>query len=126
MERANRTLSYESLFDQWQVLKFNFLLIYSDNEMGAVEKNLGQHWDLAASQLLSLESSQIAAHRFPSNVFAWFNLGTNLLNLGETPSAAQAYDRASVLGLPDRMLRYQSWMFAALIIKVVGMMTFPL
>ncbi len=63
--------------------QFYFLLICSDDEVEAVGKNLEQHWDLAVSQLLSLESSQIAAHCFPFNPFAWLDLGTNLLNLGE-------------------------------------------
>lgn len=50
----------------------------------------------------------------PENVFAWFNLGSALTEMGaKTGEAqyyqggAQAYDQARELGLPPRMLWYQ-------------------
>jgi tetratricopeptide (TPR) repeat protein len=50
----------------------------------------------------------------PDNAFAWFNLGTNLTQLGELTGeqqyyqgGAQAFDKAREIGLPPRMLWYQ-------------------
>jgi len=47
------------------------------------------------------------------DAFAWFNLGTDLVVLGESEQAAAAYDRARVIGLPWRMLWYQFGPFQA-------------
>ena len=38
---------------------------------------------------------------------AWFNMGSNFVNLGMYDAAAQAYDKAISLGLPWRMFWYQ-------------------
>jgi tetratricopeptide (TPR) repeat protein len=43
----------------------------------------------------------------PEDVFAWFNMGTNLLYFERYGEAAQAYDNALALGLPWRFTRYQ-------------------
>jgi hypothetical protein len=41
------------------------------------------------------------------NAFAWFNQGTNLTYFQRYSEAAQAYDTARSIGLPQRLLRYQ-------------------
>ncbi|MCP4419227.1 MAG: hypothetical protein GY805_21635, partial [Chloroflexi bacterium] len=50
----------------------------------------------------------------PENMFAWFNLGSALTEMGASTGesqfyqgGAQAYDQARELGLPPRMLWYQ-------------------
>ena len=45
--------------------------------------------------------------------YAWFNLGTNLVYFEKYAQAAQAYDQARKIGLPQRMLRYQFGPFFA-------------
>ena len=49
----------------------------------------------------------------PQNPFTWFNLGSNLVYFERFQEAAQAYDTARQLGLPQRMLRYQFGPFFA-------------
>jgi len=43
----------------------------------------------------------------PENSFAWHNLGTVLVGVGEMEQAAVAFDQARTLGLPWRMFWYQ-------------------
>ena len=40
-------------------------------------------------------------------LFAWFNLGSDLVYFDRYEEAALAYDKARELGLPLRMFRYQ-------------------
>ncbi|MBI1855286.1 MAG: tetratricopeptide repeat protein, partial [Chloroflexi bacterium] len=49
----------------------------------------------------------------PNDAFAWFNYGTNLTALENYTEAANAYDKARSLGLPQRMMRYQFGPFIA-------------
>ncbi|RME91379.1 MAG: hypothetical protein D6770_00495, partial [Anaerolineae bacterium] len=58
-------------------------------------------------------ASQAATEVHPEDAFAWFNLGTNLVALERYAEAAQAYDTARNLGLPQRMMRYQFGPFIA-------------
>ena len=48
-----------------------------------------------------------AAAATPDDALAWFNLGSDLVALGQFEPAAAAYDRARQIGLPWRMLWYQ-------------------
>ena len=49
----------------------------------------------------------------PDDRYAWFNAGTNYVELGQYEQAAAAYDRARTLNLPWRMLWYQFGPFEA-------------
>ena len=51
--------------------------------------------------------------RTPSDSFAWFNLGSNLVYFDRYEEAALAYDMASRLHVPLRMYRYQFGPFLA-------------
>ena len=61
----------------------------------------------------ALALSQAEAAARPDDGFAWFNVGTNLVALGRTGEAVEAYDRARTLRLPWRMLWYQFGPFEA-------------
>jgi tetratricopeptide (TPR) repeat protein len=60
---------------------------------------------------LAVAQGEAAAQ--PTNAFAWFNVGTNLVALGRTSEALPAFDRARTLKLPYRMLWYQFGPFEA-------------
>ena len=58
--------------------------------------------------------AQVGLGKDGHDPFLWFNLGTSLVELGDITgdqayylSAANAFDRASTIGLPWRMLWYQ-------------------
>ncbi len=49
----------------------------------------------------------------PATNFAWYNLGASLTFFERYEEAAQAFDQAFTIGLPQRMTRYQFWQFKA-------------
>ena len=52
---------------------------------------------------MALELARRETQASPSNAFAWFNLGSVYLRLGNAQEAARAYDQSRRLG-PDRTL----------------------
>ncbi|MCY4436465.1 MAG: C39 family peptidase [Chloroflexi bacterium] len=107
------TVSYTELDSEWQVFNRTYVVIYPSESQAAVEtvlteSNRGrQMWERA------LHVAQQELSQDENNAFAWFNLGTNALQLGDTHLAAQAFDWARHLGLPWRMLWYQFGPFEA-------------
>jgi tetratricopeptide (TPR) repeat protein len=61
----------------------------------------------------SLEISQAEAKADPENPYTWFNLGSSLVWFERYAEAAEAYDKARQIGIPQRMLRYQFGPFFA-------------
>ncbi len=57
--------------------------------------------------------AQAATEKDPSDAFAWFNVGSNLVYFERYDEANAAYDKARELGLPQRMFRYQFGPFIA-------------
>jgi tetratricopeptide (TPR) repeat protein len=55
--------------------------------------------------------AEIAANS--EDKYAWFNAGTNLLELGNSAGAVEAFDTARNLKLPWRMMWYQFGPYAA-------------
>ena len=68
---------------------------------------MGTDWDADQNRKNALEAARRETQSLPDSPFPWFNLGTNLAYFEEYDQAAQAYDRARELKLPQRMLRYQ-------------------
>ena len=107
------TVSYTELDSEWQVFNRTYVVIYPSESQAAVEtvlteSNRGrQMWERA------LHAAQQELSQDENNAFAWFNLGTSALQLGDTGLAAQAFDWARHLGLPWRMLWYQFGPFEA-------------
>jgi len=109
----NVTVSYADLDTEWQVFNRSYVVIYPAESQVAVESvltesNRGrQMWEQA------LRSAQQELSQDGNDAFAWFNLGTSALGLGDTRLAVQAFDWARHLGLPWRMLWYQFGPFEA-------------
>jgi len=109
----DRNVSYQSVLDNWQAFNYVYLLVFRPDQTELVESILGEHWDpdVNRQKALSLAESQTVAE--PEDAFAWFNLGSNLVYFERYQEAAQAYDTARQIGLPQRMLRYQFGPFFA-------------
>jgi len=74
---------------------------------------LGENWDIQTNRQNALETAQAEIDLDPTDAMAWFNLGSNLTYFERYQEAAEAYDQARILGLPQRMLRYQFGPFHA-------------
>jgi tetratricopeptide (TPR) repeat protein len=106
--------SYSDTERYWSHFNGAFLVVYPPERAAEVAELLGPAfaspaamWEAAAE--LARRTVQLA----PGDAFAWFNLGTSLLELaklGDTAlyeASAAAFDQARLLNLPARMLWYQ-------------------
>ncbi|MCA9964998.1 MAG: C39 family peptidase [Anaerolineales bacterium] len=112
---SGRVDSYEEIELYWQQFNYTFYVVYEPQQEALVNQILGSEmldeftmWRNAAAV------AEQQTREEPDNAFSWFNVGTNLTQLGELTGeqqyyqgGAQAFDRAREIGLPPRMLWYQ-------------------
>ena len=85
---------------------------YLDQSEQVIEL-VGENWNEEANRISALNIALDETEADPDDTFAWFNVGTNLLYFDRYAAAAQAYDTAIRLGIPQRMLRHQFGPFIA-------------
>jgi tetratricopeptide (TPR) repeat protein len=112
-EGPDQQVGYERLMQNWESFNYVYMLVYLPEQESQLRTILGPDWDPDVNRQRALSASQTATTNHPSDAFAWFNLGTNLVASERYAEAAQAYDQARDLGLPQRMLRYQFGPFIA-------------
>ena len=110
---ANRQIEYAKLDEGWRTFNRVFIYAYLPHQEDTVREILGEHWDAGFNRQYALEVAQAEAAANPEDAFAWFNVGSNLVYFERYAEAAQAYDTARQLGLPQRMYRYQFGPFFA-------------
>lgn len=106
-------LPYAEVEALWAVFNRAYVVVYDGSRAAAVEAILGPDLDNAAMWQGSLARAQAAVAAKEDDPFAWFNLGSSLVALGDYGPAAEAFDRARRIGLPWRMLWYQFAPFRA-------------
>ncbi len=109
----NQRISYAEIDEKWQSFNRVYIMVYRPEMEERVKNILGENWDIDKNRQHALEVSLKETQLNPKNAFAWFNLGTNYVYFGRYNEAAQAYDTARTIGLPQRMLRYQFGPFIA-------------
>jgi tetratricopeptide (TPR) repeat protein len=110
---ANQKMGYQALDAQWKIFNRVYIMVYLPGQEATVKAVVGSDWDVEANRQRALATAQAEAQANPQDAFAWFNVGTNLVYFERWAEAAQAYDTARTLGLPQRMLRYQFGPFFA-------------
>jgi tetratricopeptide (TPR) repeat protein len=91
----------------WKVFNRSLVVVWRADQDAQVKAILGERWDEARMHALALEIARREVELDPSDKYAWFNLGTNLLVTGDPAAATTAFDKADALKLPWRMLWYQ-------------------
>jgi tetratricopeptide (TPR) repeat protein len=109
----DQKVPYQTLDEWWQSFNRVYILVYPEEKAETVKSILGADWDVDANRQHALDSAKAETEAHPDNAFGWFNMGTNLVYFERYDEAAQAYDRARQIGLPQRMLRYQFGPFFA-------------
>ena len=112
---SGRTDEYEAFEFYWQQFNYTFYVVYFPGQEAEVQQILGPDLsDPMAMWRMVAARAQAEIDADSENVFAWFNLGTALTEMGAATGeaefyqgGAQAYDQARELGLPPRMLWYQ-------------------
>ena len=110
---ANLTMPYAQLEKEWKPFNNLFLVIYFPQFEEEMKTLLGTDWDPNLNRQMALDTSQKDSVKNPTDTFAWFNLGSNLVYFDRYEEAALAYDKAREIGLPLRMFRYQFGPFLA-------------
>lgn len=110
---ANKEISYQTLDEHWQTFNRVYILVFLPTQSETIKAILGSDWDVSANRQHALEAAQSETQTDPKNASAWFNAGSNLVYFERYQEAADAYDKARELGLPQRMLRYQFGPFIA-------------
>jgi tetratricopeptide (TPR) repeat protein len=106
-------VKYTDLDKRWQSFNRVYILVYPAEKEEELKQVLGSNWDRDANRQKALDTSLAETKSDPSNVFTWFNLGSNLVYFDRYDEAASAYDTARKIGFPQRMLRYQFGPFLA-------------
>ena len=104
---GNKNYDYDYITEMWQHFNYTYVVLYTVDQEAALMELLGDNSDEWQNHMLSLEVARAEATLDESDAHAWFNMGTNFVNLGMYDVAAQAYDKAIGLGLPWRMMWYQ-------------------
>jgi len=106
-------VKYTDLDKRWQSFNRVYILVYPAEKEEEIKQVMGDDWDLDTNRRHALDTALAETKSDPSNVFPWFNLGSNLVYFERYEEAAAAYDTARKIGLPQRMLRYQFGPFLA-------------
>ncbi len=100
-------MPYAETEQWWKVFDHTYVLVYPAHKLPLVQAILGNTLDAHVMWITALQAAQAAVNQSPNDAFLWFNLGSDLVTLGDYKNAAAAYDRAGEIGLPWRMLWYQ-------------------
>jgi len=109
----NRAVAYTDLEKNWEPFNHVFIIVSRPEQQQTVQDLLGSDWDAATNRQRALDQAQALTQSNPQDKFAWFNMGSNLVYFERYSEAAQAYDSARKLTIPQRMLRYQFGPFIA-------------
>ena len=109
----DKAMPYEQLEAEWKPFNYLYMVVYLPEQEPELQTLLGSNWDPDLNRQNALATAQAATVTDPSDAFAWFNLGSNLVYFERYFEANDAYDKARELGLPQRMFRYQFGPFIA-------------
>lgn len=105
----NMVYSYDHIAEFWQHFNYTYIVLYDSSQQQDLDALLGDDADLDQNIRNALEIARNEAIADQTDNFAWFNMGTNLVMMGQYEDAATAFDvaRTTGAGLPWRMLWYQ-------------------
>ena len=109
----DKQVPYEQLESEWKPFNYLYMVVYLPDQEQDIQRLLGSNWDPDQNRQNALDAALAATANDPSDAFAWFNLGSNLVYFGRYEEANTAYDKAREIGLPQRMFRYQFGPFLA-------------
>src|SRR6185503_5608241 len=109
----DKTIPYEQLESEWKPFNYLYMVVYLPEQEQEIKTLLASNWDPNLNRQNALAVAQAATVDDPSDAFAWFNVGSNLVYFERYFGANDAYDKARELGLPQRMFRYQFGPFIA-------------
>ncbi|MBK7455523.1 MAG: C39 family peptidase [Anaerolineales bacterium] len=110
---ADLKITYSQLEEEWKPFNNLYLVMYFPEFEEEMKILLASNWDPNVNRQNTLAASQADSAKNPTDAFAWFNVGSNLVYFDRYEEAALAYDKAREIGVPLRMFRYQFGPFLA-------------
>lgn len=107
------TYDYDYIEEFWQHFNYTYIVIYESGREPELLNLLGTDADIRQNTINSFEIARAEVVADQTDKWAWFNMGTNLNELGMYEESADAYDKAFGLGMPFRTLWYQFGPFEA-------------
>jgi len=92
----NYHLSYDQMIGDWRSFDYVFLIVYPKDKQNDLFAALGNYADEASSDRIAgaIASNEISTFSGVNLFYAWYNRGTNLVQLQDYKGAAAAYDEA--------------------------------
>ncbi|HEX2981616.1 MAG TPA: tetratricopeptide repeat protein, partial [Anaerolineaceae bacterium] len=109
----DQKVPYAELDKKWKAFNRVLIAVYPPDQEATVQSIFGPDWDPDQNRQRALDTAQAETQADPKDAFAWFNLGTNMVYFERYGEAAEAYNTAREIGLPQRMYRYQFGPFIA-------------
>lgn len=109
----DKQIPYTQIELEWKPFNYVYMVVYLPEQEEKMKGLLGSNWDPDLNRQNALSLAEAAVVADPSDAFAWFNVGSNLVYFGRYAEANAAYDKAREIGLPQRMFRYQFGPFLA-------------
>lgn len=104
----NVTYPYEQLDQtQWKPFNREYLAIYKPGNEELLRAIVGEDWDEQTMWEGAVQTARGEIAKNDRDMYAWFNLGASLYELGQFGEAKTAFERSRAIGWPRRMLWYQ-------------------
>ena len=91
----------------WRVFNRKYIAAWTDQQPVEFRALMAGNTDTTAMYHHALDTARGELSINPQDKWAWWNIGTNLLAVGEPMEASHAFDAARKIGLPWRTLWYQ-------------------
>lgn len=105
--------TYDEVDRAWRDFNRIFIVVYEPAREERLMSLLGDHANPLDAAEHAFAIAQTEARENPEDPFAFFNMGTALTKLGQYQQAQRAFDQATQLGTPWRMLWYQFGLYEA-------------
>ena len=105
--------TYGELLSWWRHFNYAYVLLYPAERADEVRTLLGPALEPQEAARIALERARAQAVADQSDGWAWFNMGTSYVKLGNYGSAALAFEEAFRLGMPYRTTWYRFAPFEA-------------
>ena len=97
----------------WEPFNYNYIPIYKPEQEATVRSIIDADWDPAAMYKRAAADAHQWTQDSPQDPYTWYNLGDDLLGLGDIQGAIQNYEKAIAIGLPPHMFWYHFGPFDA-------------
>jgi tetratricopeptide (TPR) repeat protein len=75
----DQVITYQNLEEYWHSFNHVYILIYPLSMEETIKSILGEDWDVDVNRQNALDKAKAETESDPSDAYAWFNLGTNLV-----------------------------------------------